>query len=116
MEADDLGPVRFHHGAGRFVERRAPAWWLRHIRIEAGFGIVAGEVREPGGLTRGIVSGIGVAEEVEIDRAARAGANPVERRPKLDLPVLRARQRTQPTGLADGGDHLWRRGTGPWAP
>lgn len=81
MKADDFRPIVLDHACCHRVEWCAPRGRLRHVGVEPGLDIIAGEALEPGGLAFRIVGRVAVAEEIEVDRAARTGPHPVQRRP-----------------------------------
>ena len=106
MEAHHLRPQLLHHAASRLGEAidRGFERWLGHLRAK--LGIIWRKPLEPCRLARNVLLGLGMAEEVEIDRLARA--RPDRRDTVTDFVVGQpgARERSEPARLGHGDGHV----------
>ncbi len=103
MEAHDLGTVRLERIGAVAAERCASRSRSDARRIDPEFTVVRFELAAPSRLPRRVGRRLGMAEEVHVDRTARARANEVELLRHAPGRQERARKRSQAARFAHRG-------------
>ena len=106
MKAHDRRAKLLDHGAGRFGEAMDASLQRRRWHLGAKLRVVGREALEPRGLARKVLLGGLVAEEIEVDGAARARADGYDAFAHLIVGQAGAREGAEPPGFSHGDGHV----------